>query len=53
MSGVDTSMDTFCVYCQRYFASHINLIRHIKRKHPGTYAEQSFVPKEEQEEDGD
>jgi hypothetical protein len=46
MSDRDLSHDTLCVYCSRYFASHANLVRHIKRKHPGTYAEQSYAKEE-------
>jgi hypothetical protein len=37
------TQDTVCVYCQRAYASHANLVRHIARKHPGTYAYQAYV----------
>ncbi len=30
--------DSFCFYCQRQYASKANLVRHIERQHPGTYA---------------
>lgn len=30
----------FCIYCQRKFATMLNLVKHIEKKHPGTYAEE-------------
>ena len=38
-----TDWERFCIYCQREYASHANLVRHIARKHPGTYAYATFV----------
>jgi hypothetical protein len=30
--------EAFCFYCQRQYASHANLIRHIRHAHQNTYA---------------
>lgn len=42
----DLTRDTFCIYCQREYANHANLVRHIARKHPGTYAYNAYVVSE-------
>jgi len=39
----DLTRDTFCIYCQREYANHANLVRHIARKHPGTYTYNAYV----------
>jgi hypothetical protein len=30
--------ETFCIYCQREYATPKTLRRHIESEHPGTYA---------------
>ena len=45
MTIVRVEDDTFCIYCQRDFASHGNLVRHIDLKHKHTYAWCSYVGK--------
>lgn len=32
-----SEVETFCVYCQKEYASPDNLNRHVLRQHPGTY----------------
>lgn len=34
---------TLCLYCSKRYKTPINLARHIKRKHKGTYAEESVA----------
>lgn len=39
----DILRETFCIYCQRQFASPANLQRHVLNKHPNTYASSSIL----------
>lgn len=33
---MDTTEESFCVYCQKQYASPANLRRHVAGKHPGS-----------------
>lgn len=35
--------ETFCIYCQKEYASPDNLKRHVLTKHPGTYRATAYT----------
>ena len=41
--------DTFCIYCQKDKHTLAKLKRHLRRVHPGTYADLSFNGSEGEE----
>ncbi len=39
----DIAKETFCIYCQKQFASVKNFRRHVLTQHAHTYAESSLI----------
>lgn len=36
--------NTFCIYCQDEMGTNAKLVRHLRRKHKGTYAQIALAP---------
>lgn len=42
--GFDPDYQPFCIYCQREYDTFAKLKAHLRRKHRGTYAQESLAP---------
>lgn len=42
MPGVTSIPDSFCIYCQKDYKSLDDLKKHLKKVHPGSWADQSY-----------